>query len=221
MSFPTPTIVYTPSELSEAERVFWRSAPQMNVAVKSTETAASDAQDDADGAQAAADAAQLDATQALADVNTLDGDVVKLAGAQNVSGVKTLASFWEYGSIPATPSGTQIPRMIDVVTEANRNDNAWIAASVTAGWSGNVSFRKDRWGYLEVIFTITYSSGGNIFTTLPSGYRPDYFFNSGIKTGTSDVYVTLDTDGEIHLTGAGSTTGTISHYFKIKVNTPY
>ena len=217
MSFPTPATAYTPSELSEAERVFWRSETQMNVAIKSTETVASQALADASTAQDSADDAQTDATSALVDIGVLDGEVVKKTGAQTIENIKTFTSFIEYDSIPASPEGVQVPRMSDVVSEATRNDNSWIAMTIMDGWTGNASVRKDRWGYLEVIFSITYASANSGFATLPSGYKPNYEYTNLLG---ANKQLTVLTDGVMYLDGTG-VSGLESHYFRIKLSTPY
>lgn len=217
MSFPTPTTVYTPSELSEAEREFWRSDTQMNVAIKSTETVADQAIIDAATAQDSADDAQTDATSALVDIAILDGEVVKKTGAQYIQGIKTFESFMYYGFIPASPSGNQIPRMGDVISEASRNDEAWTAMTIMSGWTGDAKVRIDRWGYLEVIFSITYTAANSGFATLPYGFRPDYEYTNLLG---ADKQLTVQTSGVMFLDGAG-VTGLESNYFRIKLNTYY
>ena len=170
MSITTPTVAYLSNDgtLTTAEK---------NDMITDLGGALQTALDVVDGrvdtVDDKADAAQDDANSANVNANTrcLDSAAIKTTGNQTKAGILTLSSFATYTSIPANPSGNQIPRYSDIenaIQVAIPNPD-WNSITLLNGWTGTAKYRIVS-GYFEIWFSLSGSSAtsstfGSIATT--------------------------------------------------------
>lgn len=215
---PIPTVAYTSDDtvtLTDAEKnaMITDLGGALQSDLDTTNGLVTDAQTDATNAL-------TDAANANTNANTrcLDSEAIKTTGNQTKIGRLTLSTFAEYTTIPANPSGNQIPRYTDVINaiSAAVPNPSWTSLDLLNGWSGSAKYRVIG-DYLEVYVNVSHTTIASlsIASIASSSARPDYDCSIFIQSaGTSVDSLSIGSDGDLSILTASSS-GSFACHAKI------
>lgn len=99
------------------------------------------------------------------------------------------------------------PHGIDA--KANKTQPAWIAATLENGWVGNIVYRKNEFGNIEIrgaLTTVGTNTGGTVILTLPVGYnvlniKVVHAKKGNVHPYNSEHWFTMDVDRKLKIDG--------------------
>jgi len=109
-----------------------------------------------------------------------------------------------------------------VANKANKVQDNWIEATLENGWTGNLKYRRNQIGQLEISAKVTAgtAAANTVIATLPDGYRPSQYtpvdmFNI-TAGGMVNTPVFVHIDGRISLRSA-LVSGNLYHFMVVGV----
>ena len=109
-----------------------------------------------------------------------------------------------------------------VANKANKVQDNWIEATLENGWTGNLKYRRNQIGQLEISAKVTAgtAAANTVIATLPDGYRPSQYTPIDMFNITAGVMVNtpvfVHTDGRISLRST-LVSGNLYHFMVVGV----